>query len=138
MSTNGNGSAPPAESLVATRIAASLTANDLKASLRFYTSGLGFRIEDQTEVEGQVVFAMLKAGNGWIALGQDDFAKGRDRTKGVGMRLWISTAQDIEALALRARGAGLEIFGPEPLPWGPLAFEVTDPDGLKITVVQDV
>ena len=137
MSNNGNGSSPPAETLNATRIAVSLTASDLQASLRFYTTGLGFRIEDQTEVEGQVVFAMLKAGNGWIGLGQDDFARGRDRAKAVGMRLWISTAQDVGTLALRARAAGLEIHGPEPLPWGPLAFEVTDPDGLKITVVQE-
>ena len=137
MSSNGNGSAPRAEALNASRIAVGLTAGDLQKSLRFYTEGLGFAIESKTEAEGRVVFAMLKAGNGQIGLGQDDFAKGRDRVKAVGMRLWISTAQDLEMLAQRARAAGIDVHGPEAQPWGPMAFELTDPDGLMITVVQD-
>lgn len=137
MSNNGNGSAPRIESLDATRLAVGITASDLKKSLSFYTDGLGFSVVDRTEAEGQLVFAMLRAGNAQIGLAQDDFGKGRDRVKAVAMRLWISTAQDLDALASRARNAGFEIHGPEALPWGPVAFEATDPDGLKITVVQE-
>lgn len=116
-------------------IAPGLTVNDLEQSLRFYTEGLGFSIEEKTEVEGQVRFVMLKAGAGQLGLGQDDFAKGRDRAKGVGMRLWISTTQDLHALAAKAKAAGVTLDSDvTPMPWGPLAFAVTDPDGFKITI----
>ena len=135
MSSNGNGSAPRAEALNASRIAVGLTAGDLQKSLRFYTEGLGFAIESKTEAEGRVVFAMLKAGNGQIGLGQDDFAKGHDRKKGIGMRLWIVTDQSVEAIANRMKAAGFKLdTEPAPLPWGPMSFEVTDPSGFLISV----
>jgi uncharacterized glyoxalase superfamily protein PhnB len=70
-----------------------------------------------------------------IGLGQDDFAKGKDRQKGIGLRVWLNTTQDIASLADRATAAGLVLDeGPKPLPWGPMAFALTDPDGFKLTV----
>ena len=112
-----------------------LTANDLKRSLRFYTEGLGFEIAERMEEKGELMGVMLRAGGAMIGLAQDDFAKGRERTKGVGMRLYLETEQDIKALAERAAGAGITLSdGPAPLPWGPMGFTVTDPDGFKLTV----
>jgi uncharacterized glyoxalase superfamily protein PhnB len=124
------------EPLVASSISIGITANDMQKSLHFYKDGLGFELGRTREESGKITFAVLKAGGGEISIGQDDFAKGRDRAKGVGMRIWIRTSQDVVAIANRAKAAGIALDGdPAPLPWGPLAFQVTDPDGFKITVV---
>jgi hypothetical protein len=45
---------------------------------------------------------MLRAGEARINLSQDDWKKGRDRQKGVGMRIFVSTTQDIDQLAAHA------------------------------------
>jgi uncharacterized glyoxalase superfamily protein PhnB len=124
------------EPLVAASISIGITANDMQKSLRFYRDGLGFELGRTREEGGKIVFAVLKAGGGEISIGQDDFAKGRDRVKAVGLRIWIRTNQDVVAIANRAKAVGITLDGePAPLPWGPLAFQVTDPDGFKITVV---
>ncbi len=125
-------------SLNSRSIAPGLTVNDLQRSLRFYTEGLGFTVKEKNEVDGQVRFVMLTAGRGELGLGQDDFAKGRNRVKGVGLRLWISTAQDLRLLADQAKAAGITLDSDvAALPWGPLAFAVTDPDGFKLTLAND-
>ena len=112
----------------------SLTVNDLAASRRFY-AGLGFEEEDAHEVDGEVRFVQLTAGDAQIGLGQDDFARGRDRTKGVGFRIWLPTAQNVYELAERAKAAGITLAGePHELPWGGHAFEVVDPDGFNLSV----
>ncbi len=112
-----------------------LTCNNLQQSIDFYTGGLGFEIVDRNEHEGVLRFVMLKAGTGQLGLGQDDGAKGMDRVKGVGLRFWAETNQDIHALAAQARAAGITLDGEvQALPWGPLAFQVTDPDGFKLTI----
>ena len=116
----------------------SLTVADLTKSLHFYVDGLGFEIVDRNEVDGVLRFAMLKSGNVTLGIGQDDFAKGRDRVKGIGARLWIQTGEDLVALAARARAAGLKLDAdPAPLPWGPMAFGLADPDGFLLTIVSD-
>ena len=121
--------------LQARNLTPSLTVNDFKRSLRFYTEGLGFAVEDEFESEGEVRGAMLAAGEARLGLSQDDFAKGRDRVKGVGMRLYLETDQDVNALARQAKGAGIPLDSdPAPLPWGPLGFSLTDPDGYQLTI----
>ncbi len=126
------------EALKAASIGPSITVNDFEKSLAFYTKGFGFEITRSAEREGRMVFADLRAGNARIGIGQDDFAKGRDRTKGVGLRLWIRTDQDLVALAQRAKNAGIKLDSePAALPWGSLAFSFTDPDGFVFTVVNE-
>ncbi|MEP7009546.1 MAG: VOC family protein [Acidobacteriota bacterium] len=116
-------------------IAPGLTVNDVAASLKFYTEALGFEVLNRDEHEGVLRFAMLKAGNGSLGIGQDDFAKGRDRAKGVGLRFWIETEQDLQALADQIKAAGYALDSDvEKLPWGPMGFAVTDPDGFKFTI----
>jgi uncharacterized glyoxalase superfamily protein PhnB len=112
-----------------------LTVNDLKRSMRFYTEGLGFALEDEYKSDGEVRGVLLAAGETKLGLSQDDFAKGRDRAKGVGMRLHLETDQDVKALARQAQGAGIRLDSdPAPLPWGPIGFTLTDPDGFKLTI----
>ncbi|MES2306655.1 MAG: VOC family protein [Gemmatimonadota bacterium] len=126
------------EPLNATGIFPGITASDLPASVKFYVDGLGFEIIDKMEAEGVLRFVMLKAGNAMLGIGMDDFAKGRDRKKGVGTRIYISTNQDIPALADRMRAAGFAIDGEvAPLSWGPMGFALIDPDGIQLTIAND-
>ncbi|HET9250535.1 MAG TPA: VOC family protein [Candidatus Eisenbacteria bacterium] len=120
--------------LKARSLVPTITANDLDRSIRFY-EGLGFTITEKMEEEGKVLGVMMDAGGSTLGLSQDDFAKGKDRVKGVGMRLYLETDQDIETLANQAIQAGLRLDqGPAPLPWGPMGFTVTDPDGFRLTI----
>jgi uncharacterized glyoxalase superfamily protein PhnB len=97
---------------------------------------LGFAVTDRMEEDGELQGVMLEAGKASLGISQDDFSKGRDRVKGVGMRLYIETDQDLEAMAEQAKSAGITLdSGPAPLPWGTLAFTVTDPDGFKLTIM---
>lgn len=121
--------------LAAEGVAPGLTVNDLEKSIRFYVDGLGFEISSRNEVDGKLRFVMLKAGKGEMGLGQDDFAKGKDRVKGVGTRLWIGTNQDLAPLAAQAKAAGIVLdHDVMAMPWGQMAFAVTDPDGFKLTI----
>src|ERR671919_441932 len=98
------------------RLSLSLTVNDVDRSLRFYT-GLGFVVGERWEAEGKLQGVMLKAGDAMVGLTQDDFAKGRDRVKGVGLSFYVETAQDVTALARQAREAGVKLDGdPAPMP----------------------
>ena len=120
--------------LQGTSIMPSLTVNNLQQSLDFF-GGLGFEIEDRWEDNGVLLGAMLKAGDARLGLSQDDGKKGADRTKGVGMRIYIEAADDIDQVAARARAAGITLTGePHDTEWGARAFEVTDPDGFALTI----
>ena len=121
--------------LQARSVLTSLTVNDLPRSTRLYTEGLGFTLQEEYKMEGKVVGVMLTSGDSVLMLTQDDFARGKDRVKGTGMRLYVETQQDLQTLAKQAKAAGLSVEGdPAPLGWGPMGFSLTDPDGFKVTV----
>jgi uncharacterized glyoxalase superfamily protein PhnB len=116
-------------------IAPILTVNNLEQSLRFYER-LGFGIEERYEGDGVLRGVRLVAGEARLNLTQDDWAKGKDRAKGVGVRIFIPTAQDIDELAAKVKEAGLALdSGPEDAPWG-RSFGSTDPDGFKLTIAR--
>ena len=111
-----------------------LTVDDVPKSIRFY-EGLGFQVDEVMEDQGKPQGAMLSAGEAMLGISQDDYSKGKNRVKGVGMSLYFETGQDIEELADRAKSAGIKLEkGPAPLPWGPMAFTVVDPDGFRLTI----
>jgi catechol 2,3-dioxygenase-like lactoylglutathione lyase family enzyme len=113
------------------------TVNDLQKSTRFYEA-LGFVIEDRWEVEGALVGLMMRAGQARLGIDQDDWKKGRDRVKGIGMRTMIATDQDIDQLAAHAKAAGITLDEePRDTEWGGRAFAVTDPDGFKLTIFKE-
>lgn len=123
------------ESLRLRDIAPSLTVNDLQASLVWYRDVLGFTIDETWEHGGKMAGVSLKAGGAFINLSQDDWAKGRDRVKGEGLRLYLSTAQDVDEIAagITARGGKLA-SEPADQPWGARTFNLVDPDGYKLTI----
>jgi catechol 2,3-dioxygenase-like lactoylglutathione lyase family enzyme len=121
--------------LYATGFTVGITATDIDASLQFYTGGLGFDIEDHKDENGVVQYVSIKAGAAEIGISRDDFAKGADRVKGTGVRMWVTTEQDLDLLAERVKAAGYVLDSePAPLPWGPRAFTLSDPDGIKLTI----
>ena len=121
--------------LKARRISLSLTVNDLLRSVRFYMEGLGFSKGEEWKHEDRLVGVMLQSGKVMLMLGQDDFAKGRERVKGAGVRLYIETESDINTLAAQAKAAGIMLDSePADLGWGPQGFTLTDPDGYKLTI----
>lgn len=121
------------ESLRLRALSVSLTVNDLAHSLRFYLEALGFTLKQRFEEAGQLMGVMLIAGECELGLAQDDWAKGRDRVKGVGFRIYAQTVQDLDELAERIRAHGFAAEGPKTEPWGARTVTVTDPDGFKLT-----
>jgi len=111
------------------------TVADVATSIGWYRDILGFVLVEEMRDEGELVGASLKAGDVELFLGQDDWAKGKDRVKGVGFRFYCVTAQDIDQLAadIKARGGELD-YEPTDRPWGVRDFAVTDPDGFKISI----
>ena len=122
------------KTLNGTSVMPSLTVNDLQRSLDFFAA-LGFEVEDRWEDNGVMLGAMLKAGNARLGLSQDDGKKGRDRVKGVGMRIYIEAADNIDDVAARAKAAGVTLQRePHDTDWGSRAFEVTEPSGFVLTI----
>ena len=83
------------ETLQITSIVPNFTVDDLQKSITFY-EGLGFAVDERWEEEGTLLGVMLRAGKNRIGLSQDDWKKGRDRKKGVGMRVFIATTQNVD------------------------------------------
>ena len=127
------------ETLRLRRVMPSLTVNDLQASLAWYRDVLGFIVAEEYKQDGKVLGVRLQAGSTEFLLAQDDFAKGRDRGKGAGFRLFCVTAQDIDELAaaVRARGGKLT-QEPTDQPWGTRDFAVVDPYGFNISITSEV
>jgi catechol 2,3-dioxygenase-like lactoylglutathione lyase family enzyme len=121
------------ESLRLLELSVGMTVDDLQRSIQFYVDGLGFTVKERWERDGVLRGVMLVAGACEIALGQDDWAKGRDRAKGVAIRVYAETGQDIDALARRMSKAGIALDGPKTASWGARTVSVADPDGFQIT-----
>jgi uncharacterized glyoxalase superfamily protein PhnB len=123
------------EMLQGVELSASLTVNDLAASLEWYRDVFGFTVTRQFEREGKLMAVSLQAGQVRILLTQDDGAKGTDRAKGAGFSMQITTSQDIDAAAkaIEDRGGTLE-SQPVDTAWGARMFRLRDPDGFRFTI----
>ena len=122
------------EALQVSTIAPSLTVDDLQKSITFY-EGLGFVVDERWEENGTLLGVMMRAGKSQIGLSQDDWKKGRDRKKGVGMRVFMSTTQNVDEIAKRAKSAGITLASePHDTEWKSRTFEVTDPSGFLLTI----
>ena len=126
------------EAVQITAIVPTLTVDDLPKSIAFYEA-LGFAIDERWEEKGTLLGVMLRAGNSRIGLNQDDWKKGRDRTKGIGVRLSISTTPgSVDEIAKRAKNAGITLKSePRDTEWKSRAFEVSDPSGFLLTIFSE-
>ena len=58
-----------------------------------------------------------------------------NRVKGVGMRIYIEAADNIDQVAARAKASGIALTRePHDTEWGNRAFEVTEPSGFLLTI----
>ena len=122
------------EALQVTSVIPSFTVDDLEKSIKFYEA-FGFGVSERWEDKGTLLGVMVRAGKIEIGLSQDDWKKGRDRKKGVGLRLLISTTQNVDELAARARSAGITLKSePFDSEWKTRVFEVVDPSGFLLTI----
>lgn len=124
------------ETLRLRSIMPTFTVNDLERSLAWYRDGLGFFVAERWEEGGRLEGVRLKAGACEFGLSQDDFSKGRDRTKGVGFRIWCSTFQDVDAIAARLRAFGGTIIEEPGEHYDTYGFTAEDPDGFRISITQ--
>ncbi|MGC2035848.1 MAG: VOC family protein [Thermoplasmata archaeon] len=107
---------------------------DVGASLRFYRDLLGFKLLEEMEHDGRVVYARLRAprGDGTLAL----HLKGPpgSRRSDDGIRLYFEVRElDRFCERLRVEGAKLSQF-PEAMPWGWRHAYLKDPDGHEISL----
>lgn len=118
-----------------TSVMPTMTVNDIHASIAWYRDVMGFSVAREMEHEGQLVGAVVAAGAVQFLLGQDDFAKGKDRRKGVASRLYCIYDGDIDEFAetIKSRGGTLE-QEPTDQPWGARDFTVKDPDGFTLSM----
>jgi len=114
--------------------APSLTVNDARTSVDWYCNVLGFTTKQTWERDGVFRGGELEAGPVTLYIGQDDWAKGRERVKGEGLRLWWYTSQNIDKLAanIKSRGGVLETEPKDE--YGQRMFTLVDPTGYKITI----
>jgi len=124
----------PLQPLVALSLEASLTVGDVRRSMAWYCDALGFTVDREFERAGQLQAVSLRAGQVRILLAQDDGSKGQDRVKGVGFSLQITTADDIDALADRAKRAGARLETEPADAWGVRVFRLRDPDGFLLVI----
>jgi uncharacterized glyoxalase superfamily protein PhnB len=118
-------------------IVPTLTVDDLQKSITFYEA-IGFAVDERWEEKGTLVGVMLRAGKIQIGLNQDDWKKGRDRKKGIGVRLSISTPGSVDEIATRAKNAGITLKSePRDTEWNSRAFEVSDPSGFLLTIFSE-
>jgi uncharacterized glyoxalase superfamily protein PhnB len=123
------------ETLRVRSVSAGLTVSDVNASIKWYRDVLGFVVEEEWKHEGKLMGASMLAGAARFFIGQDDWAKGRDRKKGEGFRLHLATAQSVDAIAARIKATGGKLESePTDMPWGTRAFALADPDGFKLTI----
>lgn len=109
------------------------TSNDAAASIVWYCDVLGFKIIEKWEHEGQFLGAQIGRDNVSFNIGQDDWKLGRDRVKGQGVRMYITTGPDIDAFAADIKSRGGVLDGDPQDGWGMRAFSIKDPDGFNLT-----
>jgi uncharacterized glyoxalase superfamily protein PhnB len=123
------------ETLRLRAVTPSLTVGDLQRSIAWYRDVLGFVVGEPWMHEGEMRGVELLAGATRFYLGQDDWAKGRDRKKGEGLRLHCATAQSVDDIAVNIKKSGGRLDSePATMPWGSRQFSLTDPDGFKLTI----
>jgi uncharacterized glyoxalase superfamily protein PhnB len=119
---------------MATGLSASLTVNDLAASVAWYRDVLGFAVEREFERTGVPFAVRLRAGSVALLVTQDNGAKGPDRVKGEGLSLRFTTTQHVDDLAARVKARGVTLDSEPADVWGARAFRLRDPDGFRLVI----
>ena len=96
-------------------------------------------MDERWEDNGTLVGVMVRAGKTQLGLSQDDWKKGRDRKKGVGVRMILETTQNVDEIAARVKKAGIPLVSePQDTEWSGRAFVVGDPSGFLLTISSEM
>jgi len=134
MSDQAAPATPADEPLSALSLEASLTVADVRRSADWYRDTLGFTIDREFARDGRLLAVSLRADAVRLLVTQDDGARGTDRVKGAGFSLQITTPQNVDAIAERARRAGATLDSEPADVWGVRGFRLRDPDGFRLTI----
>jgi catechol 2,3-dioxygenase-like lactoylglutathione lyase family enzyme len=104
-----------------------LSVADVGRSIAFYTTVLPFRVAEETAVDGETRWALLRCGSAALMIGRSD----RPGDGGMALHLYV---EDVRACreALLAKGVGATEI--QPTPYGAEAFHLRDPDGHTLTI----
>ncbi len=109
-----------------------LAPSDLEAGVRWYTEVLGLRIYREYGAEGRRTGVVCFLGGGFLEL-TGPRAGG---AAGPGMGLWLQV-HDVDAEHARLIAVGVTSAAPPAtMPWGLREAWITDPDGIRICLVE--
>jgi predicted enzyme related to lactoylglutathione lyase len=109
-----------------------LEVDSLAESLDFYSTGLGFKI-DQHKPEAEPPMAMLRAGRLRLSLAQRPNSMMK---RGRGIYFFI-TVDDVDEFYDFLVAGGIETFDPpEDAGWGGRFFAIVDPNGYRLFFVK--
>jgi catechol 2,3-dioxygenase-like lactoylglutathione lyase family enzyme len=107
---------------------------DLAIARRFWEGTLGLTVAREYGVAGEVTGVVLFAGGGFVELttaGSGTVAEGSGSAV-----VWLQVA-DVIAEEARLVAAGVVIDRPaERMPWGLVEYWLSDPDGVRIVLVE--
>ncbi|WP_433462029.1 VOC family protein [Spirillospora sp. CA-128828] len=114
----------------------SLTVDDVTASQEFFTSHLGYTVQQAADGFASLTrpdaFDVVLLARGIQVLPPEQ----RDQRAG-GLILAYTLADDLAGQEKRLRDAGVEITMPlREEPWGERLFQITDPNGVVVQFVQ--
>ena len=106
---------------------------DVATALHFYHELLGFKVIEQMEYSGRLVYARLGAqSGGTIALHMLD--PGRTMPEGDGIRLYFET-RNLKKFCERLQKSGVKFSQlPKMMPWGWKHAYLDDPDGHEVSL----
>ena len=106
---------------------------DLGTSRRFWEDTLGLTVAREYGVAGRVTGVVLFAGGGFVELTGSEGTVGEGSGSAV---VWLQVA-DVHAEEARLAAAGVVIDQPaERMPWGLVECWISDPDGVRIVLVE--
>jgi catechol 2,3-dioxygenase-like lactoylglutathione lyase family enzyme len=107
---------------------------DVGAALHFYRDLLGFRLIEQMEYGGRLVYARLGPAQGDGTLALHMIEPGKTLPSGDGIRLYFEV-KELDKFCERLQAAGLKFSKlPQTMPWGWKHAYLDDPDGHEVSL----
>ena len=107
---------------------------DVAASLKFYSGLLGFKVVEQMEYKGRLVYARLRAPRGTSTIALHALEAGSSSADRAGVRLYFET-KDLDKFCATLQAQGVEFSKlPNLMPWGWKHAYLNDPDGHEVSL----
>jgi uncharacterized glyoxalase superfamily protein PhnB len=104
-----------------------LSVADIGRSIAFYTTALPFQVAEETAVDGETRWALLRCGPVALMIGQS----GRPAPGGMLLHLYVG---DVRACRDALRAKGIVTTDIRRAPYGVEAFRLRDPDGHELAI----